>query len=79
VFVFKAAEAPPPWKIDYYAKKLGVTYGEGGAVDDIARAYLTGICWCQRYYYKGCPSWGWFYPYHYAPFLSGPPTPPPLL
>ncbi|ETO27996.1 5'-3' exoribonuclease 1, partial [Reticulomyxa filosa] len=36
----------------------------------ICKDYLTGIQWVLDYYYRGVPSWGWYYPHHYAPLIS---------
>eukprot|EP00917_Polyrhabdina_sp_WS-2016_P032642 GHVP01069579.1.p1 GENE.GHVP01069579.1~~GHVP01069579.1.p1 ORF type:complete len:663 (+),score=127.45 GHVP01069579.1:1789-3777(+) len=56
------------YKSRYYIDKVGNDNEE--TIKDMVSNYIDGLVWMMRYYYKGCPSWRWFYPYHYAPFLS---------
>ena len=58
----------PGWKDRYYdAKFPGV---DDAGRREVAAAYVEGLQWVMRYYYDGCASWKWFYPYHYAPFAA---------
>jgi len=58
------------FKDRYYESKFGVLPAETDFRYRVASEYTYGLCWVLRYYYQGCPSWKWFYPYHYAPFAS---------
>ena len=50
----------------YYYEKLKLTPIDIEAHHTLRRAYIEGLMWCLAYYYRGCISWGWFYPYHYG-------------
>lgn len=59
------------WKNRYY----GSRYVErdlrlGGGTDALLNEYCRGLDWVLRYYYAGCCAWGWYFPFHYAPFAS---------
>eukprot|EP00494_Astrolonche_serrata_P033888 UN34157 len=59
------------FKQRYYRRKFAVSYDDKPPLmDNIAHEYIRGLCWVLLYYYQGCPSWSWFFPYHYSPFAS---------
>ncbi|KAH6656466.1 XRN 5'-3' exonuclease N-terminus-domain-containing protein [Truncatella angustata] len=80
------AETPPAPKADpsedtvrlwedgytdrYYEQKFHVDPKDIEFRHQVGRAYMEGLAWVLRYYFQGCPSWEWYYPYHYAPFAQ---------
>ncbi|CAM9488808.1 unnamed protein product, partial [Ectocarpus fasciculatus] len=59
------------WKDRYYGdtfKKEDLA--QGGGLERMCHHYIKGLLWVFKYYYEGCVSWNWFYPFHYAPFAS---------
>ncbi|EAW07457.1 5'-_3' exoribonculease Dhp1 [Aspergillus clavatus NRRL 1] len=54
----------------YYAQKFGVGPEDKEFRHKVARAYAEGLAWVLLYYFQGCPSWTWYFPYHYAPFAA---------
>jgi 5'-3' exoribonuclease 1 len=63
--------APPQpggkdFKGRYYYEKMKLTPIDIDAHHALRQSYIEGLMWCLAYYYRGCISWGWFYPYHYG-------------
>ncbi|XP_056148713.1 5'-3' exoribonuclease 1 [Lampris incognitus] len=58
------------YKRMYYMTKMGVDVVSDEFLANQAKCYVEGIQWILHYYYHGVQSWSWYYPYHYAPFLS---------
>lgn len=54
----------------YYEQKFHVDPKDIEFRHKVARHYVEGLAWVLMYYFQGCPSWDWFYPYHYAPFAA---------
>ena len=59
-------------KRNYYVEKMH--YRDTDKLNTISREqtfhYVQGIQWILHYYYNGIASWSWYYPFHYAPYIS---------
>lgn len=60
----------PGFKDRYYESKFDVGPDNLQFRYSVALQYVRGLCWVLKYYYQGCASWNWYFPYHYAPFAS---------
>ncbi|PNF18929.1 hypothetical protein B7P43_G15788, partial [Cryptotermes secundus] len=58
------------FKDRYYESKFDVAPDNIEFRHRVAFQYVRGLCWVLKYYYQGCASWKWYFPYHYAPFAS---------
>uniref|UniRef100_A0A3Q3QNA0 5'-3' exoribonuclease n=1 Tax=Monopterus albus TaxID=43700 RepID=A0A3Q3QNA0_MONAL len=58
------------WKQRYYKTKFDVDVSDEDFRQKVVQSYVEGLCWVLRYYYQGCASWKWYFPFHYAPFAS---------
>lgn len=59
------------WKNDYYKDKLKFNDNETDEnIVQMTENYVEGLQWVLYYYYRGCPSWSWYYKFHYAPRIS---------
>ena len=56
-------------KDKYYQSRFGIKKDNPMYVDIIEK-YIEGLEFYNQYYFKGLPSWEWFYPYHYTPLLT---------
>lgn len=57
-------------KRDYYMNKFEYENVDAAVIRSQAETYVTAIQWNLHYYYDGCRSWSWYYPHHYAPYIS---------
>ncbi|XP_053692331.1 5'-3' exoribonuclease 1 [Sabethes cyaneus] len=58
------------YKRNYYITKMGYHEFNEEVRAEQAECYIRALQWTLLYYYRGVPSWAWFYPHHYAPFIS---------
>jgi len=54
----------------YYYDKFGFTPFDADKHTALRKSYIEGLVWNLQYYYHGCVSWEWYYPYHYGPMIS---------
>ncbi|ORD95032.1 XRN4 [Enterospora canceri] len=54
-------------KLKYYIEKMGISSEEDLKV--ACKEYVKGMVWIYKYYFQGCPSWDYYFPYYFAPFM----------
>ena len=54
-------------KLKYYIEKMDINSEEELMI--ACKEYIKGMVWIYQYYFFNCPSWDYYYPYYFAPFM----------
>jgi hypothetical protein len=68
VFESNDSQAIAKKKSEFYKKFFGLSSIDG--LIHICMEYIKGIEFVIQYYFHGCPSWNWYFPYFMSPFMS---------
>lgn len=58
------------WKYRYYEHYFMISEYQKEFIKTLCKNYLEGLVWVTKYYFEGCSSWTWHYPFSHAPFIS---------
>ena len=69
--VLLGSDEPEKWRKRYYNYYFHTNDEEiDNFSDKLVEEYMRGLVWVTKYYFDRCPSWSWYYPYDYPPFLE---------
>lgn len=54
-------------KMKYYVEKMNIKSEE--ELNKACAEYIQGMVWIYKYYFFECPSWDYYFPHYYAPFM----------
>ncbi|KAI5170078.1 5'-3' exoribonuclease 1 [Pancytospora epiphaga] len=54
-------------KIRFYIEKMDIKSEK--ELLEACKEYIKGFVWIYNYYFFEINSWGWYYPFHFAPFM----------
>ena len=65
------SDTPEQWRARYYKNYWDISEDEIEEFsENLVKNYLIGLKWVTIYYFDDCPSWNWYYPFDYPPFIS---------
>jgi len=65
------SDTPEEWRLRYYKHYWNISENNIEEFSaNLVKNYLIGLKWITIYYFDKCPSWNWYYPFDYPPFIT---------
>jgi 5'-3' exonuclease len=65
------SDTPEEWRLRYYKHNWNISENNIEEFsENLVKNYLIGLKWITIYYFDKCPSWNWYYPFDYPPFIT---------